>query len=96
MNYQDYLENIYYDPQHPGSLGWTNYKAVRQEGKYVLGKAKIRKWLGNTRNVRSAPSDQQKIPETKSDRPVHRLPVGHRYCRDEIVCQRQRRVRLLL
>jgi hypothetical protein len=21
MNYQDYLENIYYDPQHPGSLG---------------------------------------------------------------------------
>ena len=61
----------------------------------MLGKAKIRKWLENTRNVRSAQTDQQKIQETQSDRPVHRLPVGRRYRRDEIVCQRQRRVRLL-
>ena len=47
MTYQDYLEKIYYDPQHPGSFGGVDklYKAVRQEGKYVLGKAKIRKWL---------------------------------------------------
>jgi transposase InsO family protein len=47
MTYQDYLGKIYYDPQHPGSLGGVDklYKAIRQEGKYVLGKAKIRKWL---------------------------------------------------
>jgi len=47
MTYQDYLEKIYYDPQHAGSFGGLEklYKAVRQEGKYVLGKAKIRKWL---------------------------------------------------
>jgi hypothetical protein len=44
MTYQDYLGKIYYDPQHPGSLGGVDklYKAIRQEGKYVLGKAKIR------------------------------------------------------
>jgi len=47
MTYQDYLEKIYYDPKHPGSFGGVDklYKAVRQDGKYVLGKAKIRKWL---------------------------------------------------
>ena len=47
MTYQDYLEKTYYDPQHPGSFGGVDklYKAVRQEGKFVLGKAKIRKWL---------------------------------------------------
>jgi hypothetical protein len=47
MTYQDYLEKIYYDPQHSGLFGGVDklYKAVRQEGKYVLGKAKIRKWL---------------------------------------------------
>ena len=43
MTYQDYLANIYYDPQHPGSFGGVDklYKAVRQVGKFVLGKAKI-------------------------------------------------------
>jgi len=47
MTYQDYLKKIYYDPEHPGSFGGVDklYKAVRQDGKYVLGKAKIRKWL---------------------------------------------------
>ena len=47
MTYQDYLEQIYYDPQHPGSFGGVAklYKAVHQEGKYVLGKATTRTWL---------------------------------------------------
>jgi hypothetical protein len=47
MIYQDYMEKIYCDPQHSGSFGGVDklYKAVRQEGKYMLGKAKIRKWL---------------------------------------------------
>jgi hypothetical protein len=45
MTYQDYLEQIYYDPQHPGSFGDVAklYKAVHQEGKYVLGKATTKK-----------------------------------------------------
>jgi hypothetical protein len=31
MTYQDYLENIYYDPQHPGSFSGVDklYKVVR-------------------------------------------------------------------
>jgi hypothetical protein len=47
MTYQGYLEKIYYDPRHPGSLGGVEklYKVVRKEGKYILGKTKINKWL---------------------------------------------------
>ena len=47
MTYEDYLRSIYYDPHHAGSYGGLDklYRAVRREGKYVLGRAKIRKWL---------------------------------------------------
>ena len=43
----DYLREVYYDPRHPGSLGGVEklYRAVRKEGKYVLGRAQIRQWL---------------------------------------------------
>ena len=47
MTYKDYLKKIYYDPHHPGSFSGFDklYRTVRKEGKYVLGKTKIRKWL---------------------------------------------------
>ena len=47
MTYEDYLDSIYYDPNHAGSFGGLEklYRAVRKEGKYVLGRAKIRRWL---------------------------------------------------
>ena len=47
MTYENYLKKIYYDPQHPASFSGVDkiYRAVRKEGKYVLGKTKIRKWL---------------------------------------------------
>jgi hypothetical protein len=47
MTYEDYLAGIYYDPEHAGSYGGLDklYRAVRKEGRFVLGKNKIRKWL---------------------------------------------------
>lgn len=47
MTYEDYLKSLYYDPNHAGAFGGVEkvYRTVRKEGKYVLGKAKIRKWL---------------------------------------------------
>ena len=47
MTYEDYLKSLYYDTGHAGSFGGLDklYRAVRKDGKYVLGKAKIRKWL---------------------------------------------------
>lgn len=47
MSYKTYLKQLYFDPEKPGSYGSVNklYRAVRKEGKYVLGKSKIKKWL---------------------------------------------------
>ena len=47
MKYEDYLANIYYDPNHPGAYGGVEklYRAVRKEGKFVNGRTKIRNWL---------------------------------------------------
>lgn len=47
MTFETYLHNIYYDPSHSGSFGGVEklYRAVRKEGKYVLSKTKIKKWL---------------------------------------------------
>ena len=91
MTYQDYLGKIYYDPQHPGSLGGVDklYKAVRQEGKYVLVKAKIRKWLETQETFGLHRQINRKFRRRKVIAPF----IDYR--RDEIVCPRQRRVRLL-
>lgn len=45
MTYEDYLQSIYYNPEHLGSLGGVEklYRAVRKEGKFVL--AKVKRWL---------------------------------------------------
>ena len=47
MSYQDYLKSIYYDPKHPASYAGMEklYRAVRKDGKFVLSRNKIRKWL---------------------------------------------------
>lgn len=47
MSYKTYLEKVYYDPRFPGSFAGVDqlYRAVRKDGKFVLGRAKIRKWL---------------------------------------------------
>ena len=47
IKYEDYLANIYYDPNHPGAYGGVEklYRAVRKEGKFVIGRTKIRNWL---------------------------------------------------
>ena len=39
MSYKTYLKQLYFDPEKPGSYGSVNklYRAVRKEGKYVLG-----------------------------------------------------------
>ena len=45
--YEDYLKSIYYNPGHPAAYAGVEklYKAVRKDGKVVLGRSRIRKWL---------------------------------------------------
>lgn len=47
MKYEDYLASIYYDPKHAAAYAGLDklYRAVRKEGKFVLGRTKIRNWL---------------------------------------------------
>ena len=46
-DWQNYLESIYHDPSHPGSFTGpeTLYKVVLAEGKFKIGRHRIRKWL---------------------------------------------------
>lgn len=47
MSWEDYLEQVYYNPVNAGSFSGPDklYQYVRKQGKYVLSKYKIRKWL---------------------------------------------------
>ena len=47
VKFEDYLASIYYDPKHAVDYGGIDklFRAVRKEGKFVIGRTKIRKWL---------------------------------------------------
>lgn len=49
MSWENYLHKIYYNPNNAGSfLGPDKlFRYVRKDGKYVICKYKIRKWLQN-------------------------------------------------
>ena len=46
-DWQNYLESIYHDPSHLGSFTGPEklYKVVLAEGKFKIGRHRIRKWL---------------------------------------------------
>ncbi|KAK3102040.1 hypothetical protein FSP39_008318 [Pinctada imbricata] len=47
MSWEDYLKEIYYNPVNAGSFSGPDklYRYVKKEGKYVISKYRIRKWL---------------------------------------------------
>ncbi len=47
MKYEEYLESIYYDPEHAAAYAGLDklYRAIRKEGRFVLSRDKIQKWL---------------------------------------------------
>ena len=46
-DYKDYLASVYFNPASPAAFASVDklYRHVRKDGKFVLGKQKIRKWL---------------------------------------------------
>lgn len=46
-DYKAYLESVYFNPRNPAAFSSLDklYRYVRKDGKYVLGKGKIKKWL---------------------------------------------------
>ena len=47
LNYTDYLHNIWYDPKHPASFSGSDklYRLVKQEGRFKIGRHRIKQWL---------------------------------------------------
>ena len=47
MSWENYLKNIYYNPSNPASLSGPDklYQFVKKDGRYMLSKYRIRKWL---------------------------------------------------
>ena len=58
-NYRDYLKTIWYDTKNPASFTGPDklYRLVKKEGKYKIGRTRIKQWLqdqdsyGLSRNV---------------------------------------------
>ena len=44
---EEYLEEIYFNPEHPGSFGGENklYRVIKEEGRFPITHKKLRKWL---------------------------------------------------
>ena len=49
MSVEEYLENIYFDPSHAASFSGPEklYRTVKKEGKFKIGRNKIKKFLRN-------------------------------------------------
>ena len=47
MSWENYLKNIYYNPSNPASLSGSDklHQFVKKDGKYMISKYRIRKWL---------------------------------------------------
>ena len=47
MAFENYLKNIYYNPSNPASFSGPDklYQFVKKDGKYMISKYRIRKWL---------------------------------------------------
>ena len=63
-DWQTYLQSIYYDPKHPGSLTGPKklYEAIRAEGKYTLSLAKIKTWLKGQETYTMTRQVRRKFP----------------------------------
>ena len=90
MSYEDYLKSIYYDPKHPGSFGGLEklYRAVRREGKYVLSRSKIRKWLQKQETFTLHRQINRKFKRTHVIVPE----IGYQWDADTAVMTSERRV----
>lgn len=47
MSAEEYLQNIYFEPSHPASFAGPEklYRVVKREGKFKLGRKRIKQWL---------------------------------------------------
>jgi hypothetical protein len=66
-NYTDYLRKLYYSPSNPGSFGGPEklYQAVKQDGKYKIGRTRIRQFLNNEDSYSLMKPIRRSFPRSK-------------------------------
>ena len=65
--WKKYLASIYYDVNHPGSYAGPDklYLAVKSEGKFKIGKYRIRKWLQDQESYSLTRGARRKFPRNR-------------------------------
>ena len=66
-NYTDYLRKLYYTPGNPGSFGGPEklYQAVKQDGKYKIGRRRIKQFLNNEDSYSLMKPIRRSFPRSK-------------------------------
>ena len=65
--WQDYLKRIYFDPSHPASYAGPEklYRVVKEEGKFKLGRYKIRRWLQDQESFSLTKHIRKRFPRSR-------------------------------
>ncbi len=74
-SWEQYLKNIYYNSSNPASFAGPDklYRFVRKDGKFVLSKYKIKKWLQRQEPYKKTSQKKQSCCDW------HRRPMGCRF-----------------
>ena len=65
---EEYLKNLYFDPSHPASFSGPDklYRIVKREGKFKIGKKKIKQWLQDQDEYSLFRDTKRKFPRRKT------------------------------
>ena len=66
-DWKDYLATIYFDPRHPGSFAGPEklFKVVRSEGKFGIGRHRIRRWLQDQESYSLSKGVRRRFPRPR-------------------------------
>jgi len=93
MTWSNYLHDIWYDLKHPASYSGPDklYRIVKKEGKFKIGRTRIKQWLQNQDAYGLSRNIVRKFPRNRYVSKYSRLSVGNRLSRSlqHQVLQRQ-------
>ena len=80
-SWEQYLNKIYYDSSNPESFAGPDklYRFVRKDGKFVLSKYKIKKWLQRQEPYSLQRPIKRPCQKKQSCCDWHRRPMGCRF-----------------
>ncbi|WP_144077466.1 integrase catalytic domain-containing protein [Solemya velum gill symbiont] len=66
-DWKNYLNSIYFDPGHPASFSGPDklYHTVKTEGRYHIGKDRVRKWLQDQETYSLTRGARRRFPRSR-------------------------------